>query len=156
MRKSWILFCLATFLECSIATAQSVGINDDGSLPNIGAMLDVKSATRGVLIPRVALTATNLATPIASPVASLLVYNTAIAGSGGTAVTPGFYFWNGASWEKISSASTPLSAWSLNGNSGTNSDNNFIGTSDDQALVFKVNNVFSGIINRTHLNTAFG
>ena len=32
--------------------AQSVGINDDGSSPNSGAMLDVKSTNKGLLIPR--------------------------------------------------------------------------------------------------------
>ena len=156
MRKLLFLFFIAILSKYSITRAQSVGINDDGSLPHPSAMLDVKSLSRGVLIPRVALTATNSASPVSSPLTSLLVYNTATAGSGGIAVTPGFYFWNGASWEKISSASTPSNAWSLTGNSGTSSDNNFIGTADDQALVFKVNNVPSGIINRTHLNTAFG
>jgi hypothetical protein len=39
---------------------------------------------------------------------------------------------------------------------GTDATTNFIGTIDDQALIFKVKNVFSGFINRTHGNTAFG
>jgi hypothetical protein len=118
MRKLFKLTLIAIFFEFTFldGSSQNVAINDDGTLPHASAMLDVKSATKGILIPRVALTATNIAAPIASPFTSLLVYNTAAEGSGGTAVTPGFYFWNGSAWEKISSASTPLNAWSLNGN----------------------------------------
>src|SRR5436190_11150728 len=121
MRKLHVLLSILSFLTCSIVKAQSVGVNADGSTPDASAMLDVKSPTKGLLIPRVALTATNSAGPVSSPVTSLLVYNTATAGSGPTAVTPGFYFWKAAttSWEKISSSSTPLNAWSLSGNAGT-------------------------------------
>ncbi|HEX3167176.1 MAG TPA: hypothetical protein VHQ93_13000, partial [Chitinophagaceae bacterium] len=145
MRKLCILFCVAIFLQFSIVKAQSVGINADGSAPNASAMLDVNSPTKGMLIPRVALTATNVAGPVVSPLTSLLVYNTATNGSGGTAVSPGFYFWNGTGWEKISSGSSVLNAWSLNGNAGTNSSN-FIGTTDNQPLVFRVNGSLAGTI----------
>ena len=146
MKKLCVLFLILTFLLSSMAEGQSVGVNDDGSAPHTSAMLDVKSATKGMLIPRVALTSTNVAGPVVSPLTSLLVYNTASAGSGGTAVTPGFYYWNGAAWEKISSSSTNLNAWSLTGNAGTNAAVNFIGTTDNQPLVFKVNNFFAGSI----------
>jgi len=154
MRKLWIV--LIVILQYSIASAQNVGINDDNTSPHASAMLDVKSLSKGLLIPRVALTATNSASPVSSPLTSLLVYNTATAGSGSTAVTPGFYYWNGASWERITTASTPLNAWSLGGNSGTDATINFIGTTDDENLVFKVHSVRSGFINKTHSNTALG
>src|SRR6266513_3234742 len=36
--------------------------------------------------------------------------------------------------------------WLLNGNNGTNSANNFIGTTDDQPLRFRVNNTWAGEI----------
>src|SRR4030095_6626325 len=141
MKKLCIFFCAAIFLQVSIVKAQSVGINADGSAPNASAMLDVNSPTKGMLIPRVALTATNVAGPVISPLTSLLIYNTATAGSGVTAVSPGFYFWNGAGWEKISSGSSVLNAWSLTGNAGTTPGVNFIGTTDEQPLAFKVNNI---------------
>jgi hypothetical protein len=51
---------------------------------------------------------------------------------------------------------TANNVWSLGGNSGTDPANNFIGTKDDQPLLFRVRNVPAGIINRTHLNTALG
>lgn len=61
--------------------AQNVAINTTGAAPNASAMLDVESTNRGLLIPRVALTATNAAGPITTPATSLLVYNTATAGT---------------------------------------------------------------------------
>ena len=67
-------------------------------------MLDVKSTNKGLLIPRVTLTGTNDAVTISSPAASLMVYNTATAGGGATAVTPGFYYWNGTAWERLTTA----------------------------------------------------
>ena len=36
--------------------------------------------------------------------------------------------------------------WLLNGNSGTNPATHFIGTTDDQSLVFRIRNLNSGII----------
>ena len=47
-------------------------------------------------------------------------------------------------------------AWSLTGNEGTNPANNFLGTIDDVDLVFRINDVQSGRINRTQHNTLFG
>lgn len=89
----------------SIANAQ-VGIGT--ATPNASAQLDVFSNSKGFLPPRVALQGTNDAqltspsTPtIASPVTGLLVYNTAPAGSGATAVTPGFYYYSGSAWVRL-------------------------------------------------------
>ncbi|MFT3678837.1 MAG: tail fiber domain-containing protein [Ferruginibacter sp.] len=57
------------------------------------------------------------------------------------------------SWSTASGGSG--SGWSLTGNSGT-SASNYIGTSDGQALTFKVNNTQSGYIGYYSLNTSFG
>ena len=46
--------------------------------------------------------------------------------------------------------------WSTSGNSGTNADNNFIGTTDNQSLEFKTNSQRSGWIDGTLGNTGFG
>ena len=45
--------------------------------------------------------------------------------------------------------------WSLTGNSGTNPATNFIGTTDNQPLVFRVNNTHSGYI-QPFSNTSLG
>lgn len=114
--------------------AQNVGINSTGGTPDASAMLDVSSTNKGLLIPRVALTATNAAGPISSPTTSLLVYNTATAGTVPNNVIPGYYYWNGTAWIALATAH---SSWSLTGNAGSDKETNFIGTTDDTDLVFK-------------------
>lgn len=78
--------------------AQNVAINATGSSANASSMLDVAATDKGLLIPRVALTATNSAAPVTSPATSLLLYNTAAAGTAPNNVVPGYYYWNGSRW----------------------------------------------------------
>ena len=132
--KKYILLSLITLFFLVSSFAQSIGINNDGSLPNASAMLDVKNPNKGVLIPRVSLTGTGDATTIASPAVSLLVYNTATT-IGATAVSPGYYYWSGLGWLRIKHDS-----WLLSGNAGTIDGNNFIGTTDNIPFNIKVNN----------------
>jgi Pectate lyase superfamily protein/Right handed beta helix region len=63
--------------------------------------LDVISTNEGLLIPRIALTATNIAT-VLTPTVSEMVYNTATSSAGPNEVVPGFYFWSGSLWIKVS------------------------------------------------------
>jgi hypothetical protein len=73
--------------------------------PNASAKLEVASTTQGFLPPRVALTATNVFSPIvgtSSAATGLLVYNTASAGTAPNNVVPGYYYWNGTIWVQIS------------------------------------------------------
>lgn len=82
---------------------QNIGINDDNSTPKASAMLDVKSTSKGLLIPRIALDSTLLATPITSPETSLLIYNTATIHD----VTPGYYYWNSTAWVRLNANADP-------------------------------------------------
>ena len=50
----------------------------------------------------------------------------------------------------------PTLGWSLTGNAGTNPATNFIGTSDTEDLIFKVDGVTSGVIDFGGQNTSFG
>jgi len=56
----------------------------------------------------------------------------------------------------IIASSFPSSNWALAGNAGTTAGTNFIGTTDNADLVFKVNSVTSGRLNTSALNTSFG
>lgn len=84
-------FTFLMLLIANVAVAQ-IGVNT--TTPN--AMLDVNSATNGFLIPRIALTANNVAAPVVNPqggalAESTMIYNTAtVAGANG--VSPGFYY----------------------------------------------------------------
>ncbi len=71
-----------------------------------GNALDVTSTNDGLVIPRVALTATNSQSPLViAPVESELVYNTVTAGIAPNNVTPGYYYWGGATWVRLASGS---------------------------------------------------
>jgi hypothetical protein len=87
MKKLFLLLFLAT----GLSAWSQVAINTDGTSPDNSAMLDVQSIDKGLLIPRVALTGTMDVATIASPATSLLIYNTATAGTSPDNVTPGYY-----------------------------------------------------------------
>lgn len=71
--------------------------------PNPNALLDIDASTTpgGLLLPRVNLTATNLAAPLASNVPGMVVYNTAEAGVAPNAVRPGYYYNDGGGWVRV-------------------------------------------------------
>jgi hypothetical protein len=88
----------------TIDNVGAVGINNTS--PNANAYLEIGTAignTKGLLLPRVALSATTNFSPLSAHVAGMTVYNTATAGVGGTAVTPGFYYNDGTKWVLLSS-----------------------------------------------------
>ncbi len=118
------------------------GANDNVGLgtnaPNLSAQMEMADINKGLLVNRVTLSATNNAAPIATPATGLLVYNTATAGSGGTAVTPGFYYWDSTKWVALDG--TNGRDWSLEGNAGTNPTTNFLGTTDNTDFVLRTNN----------------
>jgi len=108
--------------------------------PDASAVVDMTAANKGVLLPRVALTSTNSASPVSSPAANLLVFNTATAGISPTNVTPGLYFWNGTAWVRLLYYGESLStAWVSTGNAGTTPTSNFVGTTDSKGIVFNTN-----------------
>lgn len=113
-----------------------IAINNGGaSTPDATAQVEITSTSRGLLIPRVALTQTTNISPVAvTPTTSLLVYNTATVND----VSPGFYFWNGTNWVRFQTSNT--NNWTLLGNAGTNPATNFIGTSDAQDFVARTSN----------------
>lgn len=112
-------------------------INANGLLPttNSPAVLEVASTTKGMLIPRMTAAQRN---GIASPVLGLLVYQ--------TNSPVGLWSYTGNGWEQIGTGSGSGSGWGLLGNAGTNPVSNFVGTTDNQSLRFRVNNIQSGEI----------
>lgn len=146
--------CYFTFLSLllSITLSAQVGI---GTTSPEGA-LDVNSTNQGLLIPRVSLTNINVAAPVFNPEnggypsTSTLVYNTNSSSAGSNSVFPGFYYWDGNKWVRLNNESS----WLLNGNENTDAAVNFLGTTDNNDLVFKRNNIQSGKLSIN--NTSFG
>ena len=83
-----VIFLLVTF-----SVVGQISINTDNSLPDNSAMLDVKSTTKGLLVPR--MTAAQLAA-IASPANGLMVYQ--------TDGIPGFYYYSNSVWQRVGAA----------------------------------------------------
>jgi uncharacterized protein (TIGR02145 family) len=94
------LFILVAIFTTFASTAQSVGINADGSAANTSAMLDVSSTTKGFLPPR--MTGAQRAT-ITSPAQGLMIYCTDCGSSG----EPQYY--DGTQWKNFISGSATTS-----------------------------------------------
>jgi hypothetical protein len=125
------------------AQAQSLGINSDGSKPDRNAILDVKSTTKGILFPRMT-SAQRQAIPATT---GLMVYDIN---------TKSFWYNTGSEWKTMgASALSATGYWDLNGNAGTD-NNNFLGTTDNVPLNFRVNNVTAGRIDNSLSNVFFG
>ena len=141
--KTLLLPCLVLAFSLPVQ-AQNIGINVNGATPDASALLDIDAsalpanAQRGLLIPRMALTAANVSAPVALPTTSLIIYNTATAGVAPNNVSPGFYYWNGVAWLRFGTGTTD---WTLLGNAGTVAATNFLGTTDNVDLVVRTNNV---------------
>lgn len=96
-----VIFVLA-LLSTGLLHAQSVAINTDGTTAHASALLDIKSSTKGMLVPR--MTSLQRAA-IATPAAGLFVYDTD---------TNSYWYFNGAAWNVLS-AGASTNFWSLNG-----------------------------------------
>ncbi len=96
------------------AYSQSISINNDGTAPNASAMLDIKSTTKGLLIPRMT---TVQRTGIAAPAKGLLVYDTD---------NNSFWFYTGTAWNDLSAGGSN-SSWIANGTHIYNSNTGNVG-----------------------------
>lgn len=89
--RLWMILLLSSTL---ISTGfGQIAVNSDGSQPDNSAMLDVKSTSKGLLIPR--LTSAQRSA-IVNPVAGLMVFQTDAA--------VGFWFHDGSTWKKLQDA----------------------------------------------------
>lgn len=102
--RSRILFILAA-LTFTIAAKAQVKVGGASPTPNADAILELESTSKGMILPRVALTNTTSFAPLSAHVQGMTVYNTATAGD----VTPGIYVNDGTKWLRAgsSTASNP-------------------------------------------------
>jgi hypothetical protein len=150
--KAYHVLLLVCFLFATNAQSQNVGIGI--TTPHASAALEISSANKGFLLPRVSLGSLNDAATIVNPAGSLLIYNTNGSVPGGT----GYYYNSGTSaapvWSKL--LSSTAAGWALNGNAGTDPLVNFVGTTDNKRLHFRVANQPSGWIDNSTSTTFFG
>jgi len=144
-------YLLLSPLLISMTMFSQVGIGTTS--PDPSSILDIRSSNSGLLVPRVNLTSTTDAITIPNPAESLLVYNLNTINN----VSRGFYYWQDNVWTPIKSNNDgggSNTSWNLIGNSLT-SGTEFLGTTNYNALNFRVNNQQVG---RIHPNggLAFG
>lgn len=99
MYKASFLCILLFIFAHSVYSQAGIG----PASPNNDALLDltVPTSDKGLLLPRVALTSTTAFSPLSAHVQGMFVYNTATAGAGGTAVSPGLYWNDGTQWRAV-------------------------------------------------------
>ena len=125
MKKSLLIVFFTVF---SISLFSQVGIGTVS--PSAGALLDIDSSEKGLLIPRVSIADINTIAPVTGGATTgLLVYNT------NTVTGEGFYYWDSLKWVNLSS-----NDWKLKGNNLTTPGTDFIGTIDNKDLIIKTNN----------------
>jgi hypothetical protein len=88
----FLLFLVSILFLLSFqnVSAQGVAINTDGTDADASSMLDVKSTSAGMLIPRMTQAQRDA---ISSPATSLLIFQ--------TDNTPGYYYWDGSAWVQL-------------------------------------------------------
>lgn len=127
--------------------------------PNKSAALDLNATNKGLLIPQLRLTSTTDGSIVSggAPATGLLVYNTNNVNTGGLSGS-GFYFWSNNKWNKllVTDEITADSAWTVSGNSGTNTSINFVGTTNAQDFQIKTNNQSRVAINASSGNVGIG
>jgi hypothetical protein len=132
--------CYAHAQTNTFPSTGSAGIGTTS--PVTSSILEMVSTSQGMLVPRMTKVQRDA---IYKPEIGLLLYQ--------TNSTPGFYYYTGTAWAAV----TPKAkGWSLTGNSGTTPATNFIGTTDVQPLIFKVNNQKAGSLDYLNANTGFG
>jgi hypothetical protein len=115
MKKALKLLGTFLFVSFTLITNAQVGINSDGSSPDASAMLDIKSTTKGILIPRMT---TAERTAIGTPATGLMVFDIDEAA---------FWYYNGAAWSAIGGSSAFTSENGIT-HSNNNSDDFVFGT----------------------------
>ncbi len=110
-----LLLAFSVFAFANTAYSQNVSITSDSSAPDPSAMLDVKSTSRGMLIPRMSTTQRQA---IASPAQGLLVFDN-------NANT--FWYFDSANWIELVTSAVGNSKWTQNGTDIYNNNTGKVG-----------------------------
>ncbi len=126
----WMALTVLTLYTGQIRAQVTIGSN---AAPDANALLDLKNqsnvnaSTKGLLLPRVQLKATDNFAPLSAHVMGMVVYNTATAGIAPNDVTPGYYYNNGSKWIRLADAASPINLYTAD---GTLTDNRTVSQAD--------------------------
>jgi len=114
--RQFILLAILSIFSLELWAQGGVGINNDNSVPDNSAMLDVKSTDKGLLTPRMTEAQRNA---ITTPATGLLIYQ--------TDMTTGFYYYDGTTWTAVSGGAAASSDWTITGNDVSNANTGNVG-----------------------------
>src|SRR6188768_1732154 len=143
--KKRLLFVKLVLLISYCSFSQSVGIGT--TAPDASAALDITATNRGLLIPRMNMVSINA---IVNPARGLLVYDSVanqLMVNIGAPLTP--------NWQAIT-GNNSSGGWNLTGNNGINPSTQFMGTTDNQPLRFRINNIRVGELHPATGNIFWG
>lgn len=93
----YVILVILVFQTATIQAQVAIGTTQ----LDAGAMFQVESSDKGVLIPRISLTSNTDVTTIENPAEGLTIYNIATVNSLTNSITPGLYYWNGTQWSRL-------------------------------------------------------
>lgn len=137
-----LLATIALLCGAYYSFSQSIGIGVATADPS--AILHVSHSSKGVLLPRMGI---NAITSIPNPATGLMAYDSLghrLLVNRGTPTAP--------DWRHIAFGNV----WNLDGNSATNPSNQFIGTTDNQPLRFRINNIPAGELHPVTRSISWG
>jgi hypothetical protein len=149
-KKHWVMLCLSICSFGYQTIAQSVGISNGVITPDTSSILEIRSTSKGVLIPRLTTAQRNA---IATPATGLMIFNT---------TTNAFNYYNSSSWIELA-ASTAM----VNSITGTTNRVSIGGTSTNptvdiasnyagQTSITTLGTVSTGTWNGSLISSAFG
>ena len=103
------VFATISFAQNTFPSTGAAGIGT--TTPDVSSLLEIKSTSKGLLIPRMTQTQRNA---IGSPAAGLMIYQ--------TNNTPGFYYYDGGKWTAVSPKGVNKSLSNLTAPTGLNVD----------------------------------
>jgi subtilisin-like proprotein convertase family protein len=137
MKTRFLLLIVVVFSFWNSSNAQ-IGIGT----ANPQAALDITSSTNGVLIPRVTLTALGTYAPVVNPSTSLAPVTGTLVWNDGVSLSPaGFYYWSGSTWTALGGGSSSGVKWDLSGNVVGAAGSSFLGSTDNNPVRFRTNNL---------------
>jgi hypothetical protein len=131
MKGIFTFYILLLISFCSYS--QGIGIGT--ATPDASAALDITANNKGLLIPRMNAASMNA---INNPARGLMIYDSIsnqLMVNIGTPAAP--------NWQAVASNGNG-NAWNLAGNGNVDPSNNFIGTTNNQPLRFRINNIQAG------------
>ncbi len=122
-----ILLVIALVATAASSALAQIKLGDNPGNLNANALLELESSSKGLLLPR--MTTAQVAT-MTTPPDGMMIFNT-----DSTCICVR----RGGVWRSLC-AEGDGQPWSTTGNSNTNPAQNFVGTKDNQSLVFRTNN----------------